>query len=213
MEPAHIWRQKPVCQHRQGRHSGRKVHPIRTTSLWEVPLLCHISRPNNVAALNAISAAQAHTTTTTMGDIIWLLNYAATHPDATIHYHYSDMILYVASDASYLCKERTCSRAGGHFFLADRLVENDEKPPTLLKNNDAIHTLCQIIKTVISPEAEAEIGATFINSKENLPILTNLKELGHPQPPTTMQVYNTTSVGFANNTIKQKRSKAIDMRF
>ena len=28
-----------------------------------------------------------------------------------------------------------------------------------------------------------------------------------------MQVNNTTSVGFANDTIKQKRSKAIDMRF
>jgi hypothetical protein len=28
-----------------------------------------------------------------------------------------------------------------------------------------------------------------------------------------MQVDNTTSVGFANSTIKQKRSKAIDMRF
>ena len=48
-------------------------------------------------ALNAISVAQAHTTTTTMGDIIWLLNYAATHPDATIHYHTINMILHVAT--------------------------------------------------------------------------------------------------------------------
>ena len=54
-----------------------------------------------LAALNAISAAQAHATTTTMGDIVWLLNYTATHPDSTIHYHASDMILHVASDASY----------------------------------------------------------------------------------------------------------------
>ena len=55
-------------------------------------------------ALNAISAAQANATTTTMGYIVWLLNYAATHPDATIDYHASDMILHVASDASYLCE-------------------------------------------------------------------------------------------------------------
>ena len=68
-----------------------------------------------LAALNAISAAQDHATTTTKGDIIWLLNYATTHPDATIHYHASDMILHVASDAPYLCKERARSRTGGHF--------------------------------------------------------------------------------------------------
>ena len=103
-----------------------------------------------LAALNAISTEQAHAITTTMGDIFWLLNYAANHPDATIHYHVSDMILHVASNASYLCKERARSRAGGHFFLADRLVKNGDKPPTPPTNNGAIHTLLQIIKTVMS---------------------------------------------------------------
>ena len=57
-----------------------------------------------LVALNTIDTAHAHTTTTTMGDIIWLLNYAANHPDATLHYHASDMILHVDSDASYLCE-------------------------------------------------------------------------------------------------------------
>ena len=58
-----------------------------------------------LSALNAISASQANATATTMGDIVWLLNYAATHPDATINYHASDMIINVASDASYLCED------------------------------------------------------------------------------------------------------------
>ena len=57
-----------------------------------------------LVSLNAIATAQDHATTTNMGVIIWLLNYAATHPDATIHYHAIDMILRVASDASYLCE-------------------------------------------------------------------------------------------------------------
>ena len=57
-----------------------------------------------LAALNAISAAQINAITTTMGDIVWLLNYAATHPYATIHYHASNVILHVASYASYLYK-------------------------------------------------------------------------------------------------------------
>ena len=65
----------------------------------------------------------------------------------------------------------------------------------------------------MSSAAESEIGATFLNAKDALPIRTTLEELGHSQPPTPTQIDNTTEVGFANNTIKQKRSKAIDMCF
>ena len=61
--------------------------------------------------------------------------------------------------------------------------------------------------------AEAKIGAAYINGQEAVPIRTLLCELGHPQPATPIQVYNSTADGFSNDTIKQKRSKAIDMRF
>ena len=44
-------------------------------------------------------------------------------------------------------------------------------------------------------------------------ISTILRELGHLHPSTPIQVDNSTADGFANNTIKQKQSKAIDMRF
>ena len=162
-------------------------------------------------ALNVIVTAQAHSTTTTMGDTVWLLNYAATHTNATLHYHASDMILHVARNVSYLCEELARSRPGGHFFVSNRLVNNGDKPPTLSTNNDAIHTLCQLIKTVMYSAAEAEIGATFINAKDALPIRTTIEELGHPQPHTPMQVDNSTAVGFANDTIKKKRSTAIDI--
>ena len=37
--------------------------------------------------------------------------------------------------------------------------------------------------------------------------------MGHPQPPTPIQADNACAVGIANDTVKQKRSKAIDMRF
>ena len=61
--------------------------------------------------------------------------------------------------------------------------------------------------------SEAEIGAAYINGQEAVPIRTLLRKLGHPQPATTIQVDNSTTNGFANNTIKQKRSKVIGMRF
>ena len=35
----------------------------------------------------------------------------------------------------------------------------------------------------------------------------------NPQPPTLIQVENSTAVGIANKSVKQKRSKAMNMRF
>ena len=60
-------------------------------------------------------------------------------------------------------------------------------------------------------DAEAEIRAAYINSQEVVPIRTLLLEIGHPQPSTPIQVDNSTDDGFANETIQQKRSKAIHM--
>jgi hypothetical protein len=42
---------------------------------------------------------------------------------------------------------------------------------------------------------------------------TNLSDLGYPQPPSIIMCDNTCAIGIATYSIKQKRSKAIDMRF
>ena len=62
-------------------------------------------------------------------------------------------------------------------FPHHRLVNNCNKPLTLPTNNGAIHTLYQLIKTVMSVAAEAKIGTTFLNTKDALPIRTTLEEL------------------------------------
>jgi predicted transposase YdaD len=36
-------------------------------------------------------------------------------------------------------------------------------------------------------------------------------EMGHPQPPTPLQTNNTTAMGYTSDTIKQRRTRAIDM--
>ena len=61
--------------------------------------------------------------------------------------------------------------------------------------------------------AKAEIGAAYINGQEAVSIRTLLRDLWHPQPATPIQVDNSTTNGFANDTIKKKQSKAIDTRF
>jgi hypothetical protein len=65
----------------------------------------------------------------------------------------------------------------------------------------------------MSSAAEAEIGAVFINAKKGALLRTTLKELGQKQPPTPMETDNTTAAGYSNGTIKERRKKAMDMRF
>ena len=68
-------------------------------------------------AINAISSAQATGTTATADAVTWLLDYAATYPNAIIRYNASQMILRIHSDASYQSETESRSPAGGHFLL------------------------------------------------------------------------------------------------
>jgi len=55
-----------------------------------------------LTALSTIASAQAEPTEDTMKRCKLFLDYAATHQDAIITYHASDMVLVVHSNASYL---------------------------------------------------------------------------------------------------------------
>ena len=61
--------------------------------------------------------------------------------------------------------------------------------------------------------AEAELGALFYNGQVAKPICTYLEEMGYPQPSTSIKTDNSTSAGIVNSSIRQKKSKAMDMRF
>jgi hypothetical protein len=69
------------------------------------------------------------------------------------------------------------------------------------------------MRNVMSSAAEAECGAQFSNTKEGVPLQITLHEMGHPQPPTPTRVDNSTTHGFANKQIRQRKSKSMDMRF
>jgi hypothetical protein len=58
--------------------------------------------PTVLMHLNDITTEQTKATEKTQAAADQLLDYLATHPDATIRYHVSDMILHIHSDASYL---------------------------------------------------------------------------------------------------------------
>ena len=148
-------------------------------------------------ALSEISSQQAAPTKNTMKRVNQFLDYMWTHPDAIIRYRASDMILNVHSDASYLSAPKSCSRAGGYFFLGS--LPRDGDP---IKLNGAIHVTCTILKLVAASAAEAELGALFLNAQEAKVFQLILAKLGHPQPPTPIHIDNTPPVGIVKNTIK-----------
>ena len=165
-----------------------------------------------LVALGTLASAQTKGTEATMEALTQLLDYAASHPNAVIRYKASDMILYIHSDASYLSESEARSRAGGFFFLSNKSdPSNKETPPPML--NGAIHIVSTIMNNVMSSATEAEVGALFHNAQDACSLRTALEFLGHPQPPTPIQTDNATAYGIVNDTVKQKRSKAIDMRF
>jgi hypothetical protein len=65
----------------------------------------------------------------------------------------------------------------------------------------------------MSSAAKAECCALFKNATKGVALCNTLHEMGRPQPPTPIQVDNTTTNGFANKQIKHQRTKSIYMRF
>jgi hypothetical protein len=72
-----------------------------------------------------------------------MLDYLATHPDATIRYHASDMVLHIHSDASYLSVSNAQSRLGGLLFLGNKSPEQDAL-------NGSILNVAAVIKNVVA---------------------------------------------------------------
>ena len=162
-------------------------------------------------ALNTIASAQSKGTEATLDACTRLLNYVATHPDAIIRFNASDMVLHIHADASYLSSPNAKSCAGGYFFLSTHPAKLQPNQPAPV--NGALHVLCSLIGPVVASAAEAEVGAAFMCGQEGCPIRQTLIELGHPQPATPIQTDNECAQGILSDTVKQRRSKAIDMRF
>jgi hypothetical protein len=92
------------------------------------------------------------------------------------------------------------------FFLGNKSPDQD----TL---NGSIRNVASVIKNVVASTAESEVGACFHNAQSGAPLRVTLTELGHTQPPTPLRTDNSTAFGILNETVKQKRLKAMDMRY
>ena len=98
--------------------------------------------PSMLPGLNEISTQQSDPTINTQKKVLHLLDYVATHSNATIRYHASEMCLHVDSDAAYLVLPKARSRLAGHYFLSDLPTKSSP-----VRSNGPILTECKTIRT------------------------------------------------------------------
>ena len=165
--------------------------------------------PTMLTAIGKIAANIANPTQSTLKAAEHFLQYAASHPDATMTFKPSDMQLKIISDASFAGDSQARSRAGGVHFLckASELSEDD----TL--TNAPFHYFSTIIPTIVTSAAEAEYAALFLNGKDANYEMALLEYMGYPQTAITIICDNSCAAGTANRTVKPKRSKSFDIKF
>jgi hypothetical protein len=157
-------------------------HPQQTPSTYVTPVYgaktqyatkdARAVDPTVLMPLNDIATEQTKATEKTQAATNQLLDYLVTHPDATIGYHASDMILHIHSDASYLSVSNARSRLGGLFFCGEKSLHKDNL-------NGSILYVASVIKNVVASAAESEVGACFQNAQSGAPLRVTLAELGH----------------------------------
>jgi hypothetical protein len=131
--------------------------------------------PTVLIPLNDIATEQTKATEKTQAATNQMLNYLATHPDATIRCHASDMVLHIHSDASYLSFSNARSRLGGLFFLGNKFPEQE----TL---NGSILNVAAVIKTW-SPLLQNQKLARVFTTPKMRPAQSNTHRAGPQTPP------------------------------
>jgi hypothetical protein len=73
--------------------------------------------------------------------------------------------------------------------------------------------VASVIKSVVSSVAESEVGARFQNAQTASPLRVTFFGLGHKQPANPLRTDKSTAYGILKETIKQKRSKSMDIKY
>ena len=107
--------------------------------------------------------------------------------------------LLTQTPLTYLCQKR-----------AHALLHTSTFPMTTASSYRPItHQNCQVLLSA----TEAEVGATLYGCQVTVPLRNTLSDLGHVQGATLIITDNACCKGIFNNTVKQRRQKAMDMRF
>jgi hypothetical protein len=160
--------------------------------------------------VNTMNSRQSDATEFTWSDFLHLMNFAATWPDCKLEYRPSDMVLILDADVSYLSESHARSRGAGVAYLGKK------DDPTFI--NGPIDVFSVILPTVVSSVCEGEYAAAFLMAQLAMPLRVQLKDLNYkqdmfPNGSTLLTTDNMCAEGIANNSMKLKRSRAMDMRY
>ena len=162
--------------------------------------------PTLSASLSTVSSLQTKGTDAVMAACHQLLDYLATHPDAAICYHASEIILVFDTDASYLSELGYRIRAASYYYMTNKCQKKF--------NNVVIDVLSTIIKHVVSSASESETGSLYYRYNGAIPYKVMLQEIVHPQSePTPVATNNNTAHGLTMGTMTSKASNSNDMKF
>ena len=161
-----------------------------------------------LASLSKTATTQAKPTEHAKEEYQQLQDYAATCPSVHIRYYDSGMVLWIKSDTAYLMFSKARIRVAGYFHLSNHLEKVSH--PTI---NGAMRIICKDLMHVVPSSAESEKAGVFVNAQQALFIRHALMALNHPQSSTPLKTENSTTNGFVNNKMQQKRSKSWDMHY
>jgi len=165
---------------------------------------CIAVDPTGYPAVTALASEQSRATTNTRIAADRLLAYFYKYPNNELILKACNMRLHQQADGSYLSRPGSRSVAGGISYLG-----NDD--PTEI--NGAIHVMSTIIPTIMSSVGETEYVACFLTGQHGAGFRQVLEDLGYPQPATYILTDNECAEGIANDTIKPKRTKSIEMQY
>ena len=75
------------------------------------------------------------------------------------------MILYIASDGSYLSETKSRSRVEEIFYLNSKLPKHNQVPDFNHHFHAPFHVVAKTLKMITSSAMETEVAATFYNAK------------------------------------------------
>ena len=165
---------------------------------------CIAVDPTGYPAVTALACEQSRATENTRAAADRVLAYFRKYPNNELILKACKMRLHQQADGSYLSRPGSRSVAGGISYLS-----NDD--PTEI--NGAIHVMSSVIPTVMSSIGETEYAACFLTGQHGAGFRNVLADLGYPQPPTYILTDNKCAEGIANNTIKPKRTKSLEMQY
>ena len=154
-------------------------------------------------ALNDIATKTINGTTETMDAINTFMDYAAWHPDASVLFCASDMILHIESDGAHLTAPKERSRAGGYHYLGNKHDDMFNAP---------FHVLTKVMKHVTASAEETELGAICANAREGTIFRQALHGMGHTQKSTPITTNATTARAILDNNAPGRYLKGAGMR-